>query len=244
MRYICTGRVQPERANVGFSRIEMQLDGGGKAIISCDSSQLTVLLENPNVDGFIAARLMAKDVAGIVIGALGFGLGCGYSFDLIQVTEESGDAHVFGVQPAGDSLAISKDLHEIGRAVQLGGRNVFFRLAVRDYLLAMTEELDCAFYSYRAIEGTKSAFALSAQGNGWSAMHAALGTDQESTTKNVKDFADATRHGNWVGAKYTDSALRRNMLQMTRDILVKYLDYAQPIQTAGDSADKPSSEAT
>src|ERR1700733_4402702 len=98
MNYICVGRVLPERANVSFGRVEMQLDGGGKAFISCDSSQLTVVLENPKVDGFIAARLMAKDIAGIVIGALGFGLGFGYSFDLIQVMEESGEAHVFGVQ--------------------------------------------------------------------------------------------------------------------------------------------------
>lgn len=51
MKFIVTGRVHPERADISFSRVEMTLGDGGTAVASCDSSQITVVLNVPTLDG-------------------------------------------------------------------------------------------------------------------------------------------------------------------------------------------------
>ena len=103
MKYLVVGRVHPERASVSFDRVELRLQGGGTAVTHCDSSQITVALDVPEIDGWISANIMAGDVANILIGSLGFSLGSGYSVEVVQVSEEDGTPHVFGVRPTGDS---------------------------------------------------------------------------------------------------------------------------------------------
>jgi hypothetical protein len=232
MRYICTGRVHPERAAVSFSRIELGLADGSKVVASCDSSQLTVLLDSPSLDGWIAAQIMADDMANVVIGALGFSLGSGYSVELVQVTEEDGTAHVFGVRPSGDTsestLAFEPMVEVFNRALRLAGRDVFFRLALRDYRRAITDVTDCATYCYRAIEGMKGAFVFRTGKDQWTDMHSALGTDRVTIESTVKAFADPVRHGNWLNAKHTNKFQRWEMLCLTKDILLKYLNYSEP----------------
>jgi hypothetical protein len=231
-KYVITGRVQPERADISFGRVEMKLDEGQSAVASCDSSQITVTLNMPKLDGWIAAMIVAEDIATIMIGALGFSLGSGYRVELIQVTEEDGTPHVFGVRPSdptsGGTLGVEPQIEVFNRAFRLSGHNLFFRLAIRDYLEAITDFRDCATYCYRAIEGIKSAFVMKSGVDSWDEMHKALGTDRHSITSTVKNFADPVRHGNWIEAKRTDKFIRWRMLAMTRDILVKYLDHEQP----------------
>jgi len=232
MKYICTGRVHPERADVSFSRVEMKFEGGGSAVASCDASQVTVVLDAPSLDGWISAHIMAEDVANIVVGALGFSLGSGYSVELLQVTEADGTPHVFGVRPEGQeprqTLGMDPHIPAFNRAIRLSGRDVFFRLALRDYLRAITEVKDCATYCYRTIEGIKSAFVFKTGIDRWDDMHSTLGTDRNAITSTVKQYADAVRHGDWVNAKPTNKVERWKMLSLTRDILVKYMDYAEP----------------
>lgn len=232
MNYICTGRVHPERANVRFDRIEMKFEEGGSAIASCEASQITVVLDVPSLDGWIAARIKAENVANMVVGALGFSLGLGYSVELLQVAEADGTPHVFGVQPDGEkpgqTLGMDPRGPAFNRAIHLSGRDVFFRLALRDYLRAMTDVHDCATYCYRAIEGIKSAFVLKTEIDGWDDMHSTLGTDRNAIASTVKQYADAVRHGNWVNAKPTNKTERWKMLFLTRDVLIKYMDYTEP----------------
>lgn len=232
MKFLVTGRVHPERADVSFGRVELQLNGGGRAIAACEASQITVALDVPHLDGWISANIMAGDIANILVGALGFSLGSGYSTEIVQVTEEDGTPHVFGVRPSGDSpgetLAVEPQLPVFNRAFRLSGRDVFFRLALRDYLRALTDVTDCAMYCYRAIESIKSAFVSKTGFDRWDDMHTALGTDRALITSTVKNFADTVRHGNWVNAAPTNKFERWKMLSLTRDILVKYLDYAEP----------------
>ena len=227
MKYVVTGRVHPERADVSFSKIGMQLQGGGSVSASCDSSQVTVVLDVPSVDGWISAQIVAEDAANILVGALGFSLGSGYSVEMIQVTEEDGTPHVFGVRPTGDTpqrtLAFSPHIDVFNRAFRLSGQDVFFRLAVRDYLRAIRDVTDCATYCYRAIEGIKSSFALKTGGDGWKEMHESLDTSRDSITATIKNFADPVRHGNWAAAPITTGQQRWQMLLLTREILEKYL---------------------
>ena len=232
MNYICTGHVHPERADISFSRIEMMLGNEYSVATSCDSSQVTVVLDSAAVDGWIAAQIVAADVAGIVVGALGFSLGSGYSVEILQVTEPNGTPHVFGVRPSGETpqqtLGFDPHLPTFNRAFRLSGRDVFFRLAVRDYLRAITVVADCATYCYRAIEGLKAAFVFNTGIDRWDDMHTTLGTDRESIQSTIKDYADPIRHGNWVNAKPTNAQERWAMLSLTRTILEKYLDHAEP----------------
>jgi len=232
MKYLVTGRVHPERAGVSFARVELRLQGGGTAVTHCDSSQITVALDAPQVDGWISANIMAGDIANIVIGSLGFSLGSGYFVEIIQVSEEDGTPHVFGVRPTGDTpdhtLSVEPSHAAFQRALRLSGRDIFFRLAVQDYLHAITDVTDCATYCYRSIEGIKSAFVSRTGNDRWDDMHAALGTDRTAITATVKDFADPVRHGNWLSAKPTTAVERWRMLSLARDVLVKYLDHAEP----------------
>jgi hypothetical protein len=232
MKYVVTGRVHPERADVSFSRIEMRFDGGGGAVASCDASQITVVLDVPSIDGWISAQIIAADVANILVGSLGFSLGSGYSVELIQVTEEDGTPHVFGVRPEGETpgqtLGFDPHIPAFNRTFRLAGRDVFFRLALRDYLRAINDVTDCATYCYRAIEGIKSAFVFKTGLDRWDDMHSALGTERDVITTTIKQYADAVRHGNWVNAKPTNKHERWKMLSLTRDVLLKYLDYAEP----------------
>lgn len=229
MRYIVTGRVQPERAEIYFDRIEMGMGEKGKAVASCVASQITVVLESDVIDGWISAKIMAEDVASIIVGALGFSLGSGYSLELIQVTEEDGTPHVFGVRPENpdlinETLAFTSQIEIFNRAFPLAGRDIFFRLALRDYLQAINDVSDCATYCYRAVESIKSSFSMKSGYDRWDEMHTALGTNRDAIISTIKEYADPVRHGNWIDAKPTDKFIRWRMLVMTRDILMRYLD--------------------
>ena len=103
----------------------------------------------------------------------------------------------------------------------MSGHNLFFRLAIRDYLQAITDVTDGATYCYRAIEGIKAAFVLKSGVDRWDEMHNALGTDRMTITSAVKEYAHPIRHGNWINAKQTDKFIRWRMLALTRDILLK-----------------------
>src|SRR5262249_28071952 len=191
---------------------------GHSLTISCDSSQLTVVADLASVEGYLDAFIMVEQVAQAVVSALGFALGTGYSVELIQVVTESGESYTMGVRPG--------DLHfdPFGpvflAASELAKKDVFFRLALRDYARAIGQTIDCANYCYRAIEAIKSAFGPDAQG--WLEMHGALGTNRDEIDA-VKGYADAVRHGNWSAAKPTTSADRNRILQITRGLLTRYL---------------------
>lgn len=233
MKYFITGHVQPERADIRFDPIHVSAEGNIKATLSCDASQLTVVLDAPTLQDPISALVTAEDYADVAVGSLGFSLGCGYSADLIQVTSENGEPFVFGVSPPnpfapGASLAFPDQLEVFNRALRLAAQDLFFRLAQRDYLQAIKDSTDCATYCFRAIESIKSSFALDSGVDSWDAMHQAIGTDRVSITSVVKQYADPIRHGNWVKAKPTNLAMRWEMLQLCRSILKRYLDLKQP----------------
>lgn len=173
MRYVCTGRVHPERANVQFERCEVKSDQWD-AVVSCDASQVTVVLDVNPCDRPIAA-FTAREIA----------------------------------------------------VNRVSATNTYFRLALQDYLKAINDVRDCPTYCYRAIEAIKSTFGGKTESEQWDAMHSALGTDRSIIVDTVKQYADPTRHGNWMGAKEPTAGNRFEMLRLTRDVLIKYMDYAE-----------------
>lgn len=239
MKYFVTGRVHPERADIYFSRLEVGSVESCRIVARCESSQLSVLLEGPEIDGYVAAFLSAEHFARTVVSILGFALGSGYSIEIIQVTDEAGNSNVFGVRPTNGTPPVGLGFDPHGaifeRAFRLAGKDMFFRLALQDFVRAITEAIDCATLCYRAIEAIKSALVFRTGIDSWQSMHDALGTDEATIRQNVKRFADPVRHGNWASAIPTDANTRWNMLSFTRDILVRYIDYNQ----LEDAADHP-----
>jgi hypothetical protein len=235
-KYICTGHVQPERAAVYFDSLEIHWGEGQLAVVTCDASQVTVVLDGEGINDYVTAQIFANHLAGMVVGALGFSLGSGYSVEIYQVIEPDGTPHVFGVRPKGEhpneTLGFELHLEAFNRALFLSKRDIFFRFALRDYLHAVYADIDCAMYCYRAIEGIKASFVYKTGHDRWSDMHRALGTDQNKITTTIKTHADPARHGNWININPTSSHDRWEMLKLTRDILIKYLDYTEStIQT-------------
>ena len=232
MRYIATGRIHPERADIRFTPIKWEVTDDGWVIAQCEASQITVCMELKSVDDLISAHIRAESFTQIVVGALGFSLGSGYSIELIQVVEENGTPHVFGVRPTfgenNESLGFEPHDLVFNCAFQLSNQDVFFRLALRDYLRAIVDVTDCAAYCYRAIESIRSSFGPETKDGGWQAMHETLGTNKEMIDCTVKDYADPIRHGNWTNAKVTTLQIRWDMLSLTRKILSSYLDSKRP----------------
>ena len=207
-----------------FHTVCVEFGDNLKSTVSCDSSQIIVVLDVP-WDDVVRAHIRAKEVSAIVVGALGFSKGYGYSVEITQVTEQEGESRVFGVMPA-KTLQIGTDhIPAYQRALQLSARDIVFRRALRDYLRAITDETDCAFYCYRAIEAIKSTFPGKDDKQQWNAMHAALKTDEDTIKNTVQEYAQPVRHGNWIKERPTTSSERWDMQRLTRDILVKYLDY-------------------
>src|SRR6476469_6765521 len=79
MKYVGVGRVHPERANVHFFPVTWTTAACGSITVQCDASQLTVVIVDiPEVDGYISAYILAESVAQTIVAALGLALGIGY----------------------------------------------------------------------------------------------------------------------------------------------------------------------
>ncbi|KAB2942536.1 MAG: hypothetical protein K8F92_02475 [Hyphomicrobium sp.] len=224
MKFIASGRVHPERADIRFDKVGGSFGDGGLLSIGCESSQLSVVLDLPDM-GSEGARLVAQHYATMFVSALGFSNGCGYSAEIVQLFDEHGTAYVFGVQPTDDErngLGFGAQTEVFTRAVLLAADNIFFRLALRDYSRALAEAEDCASYCYRAVEAIKSAF------GSWEEMHTALHTDRKAIDERITTYAAPVRHGNWASTKPAEGRVRWEMLSLTRGILSAFLEYAKP----------------
>lgn len=232
MKYFATGKVIPERANICFPQISWDIPDAGRVVVQCDSSQLAILIDLGDLDGIVSAYLQAEHFALIAVGSIGFSLGSGYSVEIVQVTEETGVPHVFGVRPTGIdgvTLGFEHSTRAFERTLTLSNKDIFFRFAILDYIRAIRDPTDCASHCFRAIESIRSAYISDQCKDGWVEMHARLGTSRDEITNKIKVFADPVRHGNWINATPTNSGQRWEMLLLTRNVLLKYLDFHLPL---------------
>ena len=225
MQYRIFGRIHPERVGAWLAPQVWQSAEGHSFTLSCDSSQLIVCADFATNMGHLDAFILAEQVAQAVVSALGFALGTGYSVELVQVVSETGEVQTFGVRPG--NLHFEPSDPVLLQAAELAKKDVFFRMALRDYARAMSQTIDCAHYCYRAIEAIESAFAAATGGDGWLTMHTALGTTKEEIKATVQDYADPVRHGNWSAVKPSTALERNSMLLLTRDILTRYMRWKE-----------------
>lgn len=101
MKIFATGRVHPERADINFPKNNWTTKDGTSVTVRCEASQLFVEADLHNCDDFVTAYLTVEQVSQAVVSAFGFSLGTGYSVELIQLIEESGENHIFGARPHG-----------------------------------------------------------------------------------------------------------------------------------------------
>ena len=240
MKYVCKGRVHPERWNIGFDKFELKDDGGHQisAVVSCNASQITVELNVPENCVWEDAHMRAEEIANIAVESAGFSIGSGCSAEILEVIEQNGTSHIVGFIPegkeSGQKLGIDPCLPAFHRALQLSSNNILFRRALQDYLRAITYHNDRPSYCYRAIEAIKSAIEFETGNTGWDAMHSALETDRNSILDTVKQYADPIRHGDWIQARGSTDKQKWDMLLLTRNILVKYMDYAESVPTRSE----------
>ncbi len=229
MRYVVTGRIIPERADIRFSPIEWRIPGQGTVVAHCDASQLTIVLDLASVDGWATAFQQAKHFAFMLVGSLGFALGASTGVELIQVMQEGGSPHVIGAEALGkvaaQTLRVDGPDAVFNRAIQLANQDVHFRLAMRDYLRAIEDAVDCALYCQRAIDTLKRSVASRLDAGTTDADHA-LGIAPESFDKTLAPYVEPVQQGAWANPPPTDMDARWQMLTLTRDVLLKYLDRA------------------
>jgi len=222
MKYFISGKVLPERAAVQFPEITMDMKQNGSMRISCDAGQLNAIFDTPHND-IVSAKLTVEHNAQMIVSALGFSLNCGYSVEIINVfsSEKEDRAIVFGVKA---DTKNEFDQHKIfNEALFFSSKNVYFRMALRDYMRAITDNMDCAFYCYRALEALTKSFSTGQGSQGWLDLHKDLGTKREDVDDKITKFASPVRHGRWAEAQSTTSAQRMEMLSFTQSILLKYL---------------------
>ncbi|MBA6380980.1 MULTISPECIES: hypothetical protein [unclassified Colwellia] len=222
MKYFISGKVLPERAAVQFSEIAMDMKQHGYLKITCDAGQLNAILDT-SINDIVSAKLTVEHNAQMIVSALGFSLNCGYSVEIITVfsSDEQDKGIVFGVK------ADTKNEFEQPKVFQdsllYSGKNVYFRMALRDYMRAITDTMDCAFYCYRALEAITKSYSTGQGSKGWLDLHKDLGTNREDVDKKITSFANPVRHGRWAEAKSTTSEQRMEMLSYTQSILLKFL---------------------
>lgn len=237
MRYVCTGRIHLERVAAGFGRYELRSTVGWKAVVSCQWSQISVVLDFPDDTdpmSSLRAQPIAIDLANTFVGALGLALDLAYSVEIVQVIEPNGLLHISGIGYEDGQTDQASKYHtgvDIGRELKLSIRDSHFRMAIRDNLRAITAELDGPFLCYRAIEAIKSSFVTQSSNSdsqAWKTMHKELGTDRAMIEDSLKPYADPLRHGSREESGNFTPLEQTNMLKLTRDVLSKYMDYRTP----------------
>jgi hypothetical protein len=225
MRFHVIGRVLPERAAVGFEPVTWLAPDGVSVSVHCQCSQLNVHFDWPDPPDLATIFHSAEHVAEGVVGAFGFSLGTGYAIEMLQLIDGSGKTHVFGVRPGGLEFQAFVDVFH--KAEGLAKDDVFFRFALRDYMSAIRNPIDCAAYCYRAVESLKIAIESNSgsKENGWVQLHRTLGTKREEFDKTIKELAHPIRHGNWMENPPPDAARRHAMLTLTRSVIARYLQF-------------------
>ncbi|ASJ96509.1 hypothetical protein [Shewanella marisflavi] len=222
MKFYISGKVLPERAAVYFSEIKMDMQKHGCMRISCDAGQLNAIFDTPNND-IVSAKLTVEHNAQLIVSALGFSLNCGYSVEVINVfsSEETDRSTVFGVKADTEN---DFDQNKVfNAALFFSTKNVYFRMALRDYMRAINDSMDCAFYCYRALEAITKSYSIGQGSQGWLDLHKDLDTNREDVDNKITRFASPIRHGRWAEAQSTTSAQRLEMLTYTQDVLLKFL---------------------
>lgn len=224
MKFIATGRVHPERAEVNISQF-FESNEVASIRMYVGASQIVIHIDDPRIECVRSAHTISEHYAQAMVSSLGLANGCGYTAEITQILD-----YEFGVQVIGvgeEELASEEHDMVFNNALRLTFRDPFFRFALLDYTSAITDKLGCANSCFRVFESLAKAIDGSKRDKyNWEQFHLALGTDKATIDRLVKNFADPVRHGNWVELADMTWDNRAEMLVFTKDVLIRYIAYA------------------
>ncbi len=208
--YYFQGKVLPERAIISFefsTGFRHYISGErGNAKVSTVLNQVAIWVETENEWDIFDLRNSVKYVLNMHFAARSFVTGYAYNFEITRVTNRDLEIdYVFGI----NALLIpgmneaNDDVEESIRNLirkAIGVEGVFLNRCLADFLSALNDVDDAAFYCYRAIESLRhhcSALnGLSAASKivQW-AKFRELARCEESVLLSLKIAADPIRHG-------------------------------------------------
>ncbi|WP_078292866.1 hypothetical protein [Mycobacterium sp. D16R24] len=171
----------------------------------------------------------------------------GASLEIERLTASLDDKGAIFFQPSqprfvvGDGLRVESEVTTPFFTEAL--RNPPFRHALADVRQAQRLDDDAAFHCYRAIESLRQTFVLpkdsekTDKAKSWDRLRSALGVTKEQVGE-IAVAAQARRHG---GGDATEIAKRLEYVQLTRKMILRYVDQLPPLPTQQDVT--PSFEA-
>ncbi|SDC05765.1 hypothetical protein [Natrinema hispanicum] len=236
-RYVFTGSVFPERANVNVSPPVEFSSEMHDFEISIIASQITVVLESEEeIEDIHTVRNLVKTHTQALTDIFAYTHGYAYSVEITSVVGPNNERSVFGatVPVIRDQLSEkdrSEKFNEIWELVASDVATYIDRILV-DLRLAMKHAHDTGFYCYRAIETIRKyfheEFSIPEENNedikqGWVKMRGELGIDRTDLDK-IKVFADERRHGGEIEITNEE---RAEVFEVTWDVINSFFQYTK-----------------
>jgi hypothetical protein len=230
MKYILLGQILPSSPPVNLLS-EVVTFGGIECIFKCTNSQVEIEMSGDGLNGN-TAYFGGKEIGEIVVSTHSFAYGGSFNLNIDSIENDQGETHKI--------KATASELMEEGPdetyegLISLALKDIYVRSAIKDYVSALSNQVECGFLCYRAIETIKNRILLdfpeikkdNAQ---WSKMHEVLKTNGEEIKRIVKVFADPVRHGNYYSLKPIGYQDRLNIHYLTRGIIYKYKKYLEEL---------------
>lgn len=228
MKYIFTGIVYPERANITLPKVEGEIgaddaDFKGTIKVSIIVSQVNIELDSDSKYSPIDLKNIVEMFAHTMIDTYGYLKGYSYSLEITSVyAPETGYFEVFGI----DVVKITQD--EKNRplnyqdTLQLALKNPKLYMVLKDLRDAIKKPLDTFFHCRRAVETIMNYFMESDnKAKGWKDTVKILGLN-ENHIDEIKKVAGDQRHGTYesvTGEKRVD------IMMKTWKIVDKFIEY-------------------
>lgn len=234
--YIFTGRVIPERAlidigEVTFGIVQSDDVPAGELHVQIILSQISArYLGSDDIKNLFTLRNVVEDAVRILLDVAGYYAGYGYDAEIVQmVRPHSADKYVFGI----DIPTLTGFVEKAGISAQdiftaLGKNDGNYpRQALADVREAIKSPRDTGFFCYRAIESLKNCCVArnnvkQDEEDAWSTFRKVYSIEKDEIMQ-VKEFADAARHGNYLQAVPMSDRDRAEVFKKTWGILNKYV---------------------
>lgn len=231
--YYFQAKVLPERALISFefSTVFSHYISGvrAKAKVSVVLNQVAIWVEAENEWNIFDLRNCVAYMLNMHFAARSFVTGCAYDFEITRVINREREIdYVFGINVVTvPNLAEDGDLEASIRALLqkvVGAEGLFLNRCFADFLSALKDVNDAAFYCYRAIESLRhhcaaiNGLSNESKSKQWEKLRESAQCE-ESVLLSLKDAADPIRHGAIPDTKSQD---QQHLLATTWKIIDSY----------------------
>ncbi len=244
-KYVFSGKVVPERANVTITGLEpvillsKDFELEVKVVLSIIVSQISVHAEiiKGTPDIYTLRNYVANYVR-TAVNSLGYLKGCGYDLELSSATDEAGTQTVFGVDIASIAQDENKRPVSFVELINLTLRSQELNRALADLSQAIRSSLDTGFFCFRAVESISKYFLTEGESNnaeGFRRMELDLNF-KRSYIRLLDTFGGDQRHGE---TPYMSGADRENCMKTAWQIVDRFCVYLKNNDTQLDETVHP-----